>query len=138
MTPHRQHEDRIVVSALTQRLGEPIAVYRFGSSADASDRAESDVDVAVLASVRLSPDVRFDVQEELAMLLHRDVDLVDLTAASTVMAMQVVTTGTVLYEGNAVARGEFEDRVFSAYVRLNEERRGILQRIAEEGTVYGR
>ncbi len=135
---HRHTEDQAILSALRQRLGDPVAVYRFGSSADGSARAESDVDLAILATTPLSTELRFDVQEQLAMLLHRDVDLVDLTAASTVMAMQVVTTGTVLYEGNAAARGEFEDRVFSAYVRLNEERRGILQRIDEEGTIYGR
>jgi hypothetical protein len=28
--------------------------------------------------------------------------------------------------------------VYSAYARLNEERRAILERVAAEGTVYGR
>jgi len=63
---------------------------------------------------------------------------VDLRAASTVMAMQVVGPGTVLYESDPEERGRFEDLTFSLYARLNEERRGILDRVAREGSVYGR
>ena len=131
-------DDRLIVDHLRRRFGDAVAVYRFGSSAHGLARAESDVDLAVLAGSRIAAEVRFDTQETLAAELHADVDLVDLRGASTVMAMQVVSTGTLLYEGDAVARGAFEDLTFSAYARLNEERRGILQRVAEEGTIYGR
>jgi predicted nucleotidyltransferase len=31
-----------------------------------------------------------------------------------------------------------EDLTYGVYARLNEERRGILERVAAEGTVYGR
>jgi len=54
------------------------------------------------------------------------------------MASQVVTTGRVLFDGDPAARGGFEDLVYTRYARLNEERRGILERIATEGAVYGR
>jgi hypothetical protein len=54
------------------------------------------------------------------------------------MAMQVIAAGRLLYETDAAARGRFEDYTFGAYARLNEERRGILDRVAAEGTVYGR
>ena len=67
-----------------------------------------------------------------------DVDLIDLRSASPVMAMQVLASGRVLLDLDPVARGAFEDRVFGAYARLNEERRGILERVKAEGTVYGR
>jgi hypothetical protein len=66
------------------------------------------------------------------------VDLVDLRAASTVLQMQVVSSGELLFEGNALERQRFEMLVFSSYARLNEERKAILQRIREEGRVYGR
>ncbi len=54
------------------------------------------------------------------------------------LAIQIVAKGRLLFDGDAAARGGFEDRTFSAYARLNEERRGILERIATEGTVHGR
>lgn len=54
------------------------------------------------------------------------------------MAIQVGARGQPLHEGDADARGRFEDLTFSSYARLHEERRGILDRVAAEGTVYGR
>jgi hypothetical protein len=78
------------------------------------------------------------LQETLAAQLGRDVDLIDLAGASTVMAMQVITGGRLLYDDASGLRDRFEDLTFSAYARLNEERRGILDRVAAEGTVYGR
>ena len=44
----------------------------------------------------------------------------------------------MLLDNDASARGHFEDLTYGVYARLNEERRGILQRVAAEGTVYGR
>jgi hypothetical protein len=86
----------------------------------------------------LDTDVRFDLQERVALALRRTVDLVDLRAASPVMAIQVIAKGVLLYDGDAGPRGHFEDFVYGAHARLNEERKGILDRIAAEGTVYGR
>lgn len=130
--------DRLIVDELRAVPGDLIAVYRFGSTVHGTTHGGSDTDVAVLMRQRLSPQSRFDMQERIATRLGRDVDLVDLAAASPVMAIQVVAGGRLLYEGDSAARGLFEDRVFGAYARLNEERRGILERIAAEGTVYGR
>ncbi|NOT45639.1 MAG: nucleotidyltransferase domain-containing protein [Acidobacteria bacterium] len=130
--------DRLIVDELRAAPGDLIAVYRFGSTAHGTTHPGSDTDVAVLMRQRLSPESRFDLQERIAARLGHDVDLVDLAAATPVMAIQVVAGGALLYEADSTARGLFEDRVFGAYARLNEERRGILERIAAEGTVYGR
>jgi hypothetical protein len=54
------------------------------------------------------------------------------------MAVQVIGGGQLVYDGDSDARGRFEDHALGAYARLNEERRGILDRVASEGTVYGR
>ena len=113
-------------------------MYRFGSTARGTATESSDTDVAILTRGRVAPDRRFEVQEALAAQLGRDVDLVDLAGASTVMAMQVIADGRLLYDDASGVRGRFEDLTFSAYARLNEERRGILDRVAAEGRVYGR
>ena len=134
---HPAQQARIVVETLRSALGDSIAVYRFGSSVAGSTHSGSDVDVAVLGPRTLGATERFDLQERVAASLGRDVDLVDLQSASTVMAMQVVSTGEVLFDGVPESRGAFEDLTFSSYARLNEERRGILERIAAEGSVYG-
>jgi uncharacterized protein len=73
----------------------------------------------------------------LAVQLHRDVDIVDLRSASTVMRMQVISTGECLASPDEAARREFEMYTYSDYARLNEERREILKRVSASGLVYG-
>jgi predicted nucleotidyltransferase len=133
-----EQEDRVAVAAIRSALPELVAIYRFGSSVSGERSPESDVDLAVLATTPIDPLLRFDLQERLASALRQSVDLVDLRRASPVMAIQVIGKGRVLLDHDASARGRFEDLTYGVYARLNEERRGILQRVAAEGSVYGR
>lgn len=133
-----QPDDDIVRAELRARLDGLVAIYRFGSSVYGETHSHSDVDIAVLTRAPLAPTQRFDLQERLATLLGRNVDLVDLTQASPVLAVQVIGRGLLLDDLDPDTRGRFEDRMLGAYVRLNEERRGILERLRQEGTVYGR
>jgi len=133
-----EQEDRVAVTAIRSAVPDLVAVYRFGSSVSGERSPGSDVDLAVLATTRIDSLLRFDLQERLASAFGLSVDLVDLRAASPVMAIQVIGRGRLLLDNDTQARGRFEDLTYSVYARLNEERRGILQRVAAEGTVYGR
>lgn len=126
-----------LVRGLCEAVPGIVAIYLFGSAARGEERADSDVDVAILGSCPLAAGERWTLQETAAATLRRNVDLVDLRTASTVMRMQVVSTGTLLFEADANQRARFEDLVFSSYVRLNEERRGILEDVLKRGSVYG-
>lgn len=130
-------DDPALIEHLRKSVPGLIALYRFGSQAKGTARPGSDVDLAVLARNPIPAIRRFELAQELAIQLHRDVDLVDLRSASTVMRMQVISTGTCLDAPDEPARREFEMYAYSDYARLNEERRDILKRIAESGVVYG-
>jgi uncharacterized protein len=106
------------------------------SQAKGTARPDSDVDLAVLSRVALSELRRFELAQELSTQLHRDVDLVDLRSASTVMRMQVISTGECLFTVCDRLQGEFEDLVYSTYARLNEERREILNDVRTRGSIY--
>ena len=80
---------------------------------------------------------RFELAQDLAIQFHRDIDLVDLRSASTVMRMQILSTGTCLTAEDEAARRVFEMYVYSDYARLNEERRELLKGITKRGLVYG-
>jgi predicted nucleotidyltransferase len=114
-----------------------IALYSFGSQAQGVARPDSDVDIAVLASTPIPELRRFALAQELAVHVHRDVDLVDLRKVSTVMRMQVLSTGVCLKAPDELARQEFEMYVYADYARLNEERREVVKGIAQRGLVYG-
>ena len=130
-------DDHALIEHIRKSVPGLIALYRFGSQAKGTARRDSDVDLAVLAHDPIPNLHRFELTQELALQLHRDVDLVDLRNASTVMRMQVLSTGTCLDTQDESARREFEMYAYSDYARLNEERREILKRISASGLVHG-
>ena len=131
-------DDDLIIETLRGALPDVVAIYRFGSTATGQAVRDSDVDIAVLPAAPIESSFRWDLQERLAMALHRPVDLVDLLKASTVMRMQVLESAILLFEHDPAARLRFETAACSGYARLNEERRAILDQVRREGTVYGR
>lgn len=129
--------DHALVEHIRKSVPDLIALYRFGSQAKGTARPDSDIDLAVLARDPIPNIRRFDIAQELAAQLHRDVDLLDLRRASAVMRMQVLSAGTCLDAPDEPARREFEMYAYSDYARLNEERREIVKGITERGVVYG-
>jgi len=129
--------DSSLIEYIRQAVPSLIALYRFGSQAKGTARPDSDVDLAVLTRDPIPNLRRFELAQELAVQMHCDVDLVDLRNASTVMRMQVLSTGTCLDALDESARREFEMYAYSDYARLNEERREILKSITKRGLVYG-
>lgn len=125
------------VDLIRQRIPGVVAIYLFGSAVGECVHDRSDIDLAVLARQPVSSTTRWEIQQELAVTLRSDIDLVDLSSASTVMRFQVVSTGSVLYDGNSTERAEFEMTTLSMYTRFNLERREILEQVSREGSVYG-
>jgi len=133
-----QNRDGEIVLALLKAIPDLIAIYRYGSTVEGSEHPSSDVDLAILAPAPIESRRTWDLAQELAALLGCDVDLIDLRSVSTVMQMQVVSKGLAIHIGDDPARVQFENTVFSLYVRLNEERRAILDRVREGRSIYGR
>ncbi|GAA0825984.1 type II toxin-antitoxin system antitoxin [Marinomonas arenicola] len=111
---------------LRQLMPEVRLVYLFGSQADGSAAPSSDIDIAVLLKKKLDPVARFDLEQTLAIKLDKDVDLVDLLTASTVLQNQVIMNGELLF-GSESEQVKFEMQIMSMYQHLNEERADILQ-----------
>jgi predicted nucleotidyltransferase len=100
-----------------------VAAYLFGSVARGDDRAGSDVDVAVVLGCHRRLELAdldrcAAMQDELARLLQRDVDLVAIDAASPDLQFRVLRDGVLVYEGDREARVEFEIHVRNEYFDL--------------------
>lgn len=119
---------------------DPIVIYLFGSAARNELREDSDIDIAFLTEYNSSTDpyVCFMKSQELADILNRDVDLINLNESSTVFKVQVINNGKILYCKDETERLYFEMRSFKEYAMLNEERNVILKSIKERGSVYGK
>lgn len=126
-----------IIAAVLAELPEARAIYLFGSHADGSAGAESDLDLAVLLPGRGDPVRVWQAGEGVAHRLNVDVDLVDLGAASTVMQFQVLTTGRRLFAADGQV-DRFEAFVMAEMIDLNHARAGLLADITREGRVHGR
>ena len=129
------HHD--IVQMICTAMPEVLAIYLFGSHSLGLQHADSDIDLAILPQQKLSEIDVWALAQSLAAKYSRDVDLIDLKQASTVMRMQVISKGERLYCSDEQSCEVFEDFVFSNYAHFNEERAGILKDICQRGTVYG-
>ncbi|MBA1334133.1 MAG: hypothetical protein HPY66_1617 [Firmicutes bacterium] len=127
----------LIIQKLIERL-DPCLIYMFGSAARGEMTGESDVDIAFLCDC--SPDEYeiYVIAQEIACMLDREVDLVNLERASTVLQAQVVSTGKVIYCKHQGKRMIYEMNVLKDYARLNEERKPIIEKVKERGSVYGK
>ncbi|WP_417528369.1 type VII toxin-antitoxin system MntA family adenylyltransferase antitoxin [Marinomonas shanghaiensis] len=115
-----------LIQAIQHLMPKARLIYLFGSQADGSATASSDIDIAVLLDKKIDSVARFDLQETLAIELNKDVDLVDLLTASTVLQNQIIMNGELLV-GSEDEQTKFEMQIMSMYQHLNEERAGLLQ-----------
>ena len=116
------------------------AIYLFGSYQTENEWPASDVDVAVL----LSPDesgiagslMMSELYSTLGTMLRKDVDIVNLRRAPTVLQKEIVMADRRIYTGNRYAAEEFEMLTMSFYQKLNEERAGIIESALKVGRFH--
>jgi uncharacterized protein len=104
----------------------PAVIYVFGSYGTDVQHRESDLDVAFLPIVPSEPCEVFKIANHLSCELGIEVDLIDLTRASTVFRKEVIRTGEAIHISDESAMRRFEMLALSDYARLNEERHEIL------------
>ena len=120
-----------LVGTLLKSIPNIRLIYLFGSQADGTSTAQSDIDIAVLLDKKIDPVARYDLEQTLILELGQEVDLVDLLSASTVLQNQVVMRGTLIY-GSRSEQTSFEMQVMSMYQHLNEERSEIVSAYLNE------
>lgn len=119
-----------VVGLLEKRFGLD-TLWLFGSEAQGKTRPDSDVDLAALFRRRPNALEVFEAQAELAELLHREVDLVDLDRASPILGMQVLRHGRLLIDHDPRRRHAFFSRTISMYDDIKIIRREAERRLFE-------
>ena len=127
---------KIIVDLLVAQA-EAYAVILFGSYGTGRVHSGSDIDIAFLGDKKLDSYEVFMLAQVLACRVGKDVDLIDLQAASTVMRAQIISRGKILYCRDHGRRAEFFIRALKEYALLNEERETVLRSIERRGSIYG-
>lgn len=107
-------DESSIVSMLRERLDGLKLVYLFGSQVSGGVTPESDVDLGVCCSAPVDPVVRYELEQDLAVELSRDVDLVDMVVAGDVVNKEIVENGVLLF-GNTDSAERYELKVYSDY-----------------------
>lgn len=126
------------ISTYFERRSGVVAVYLFGSYGRGRARLDSDVDIAVLFEYRRVPDLnqQLQIKLDLASLLKKDVDLVVLNRANSVLKFQVLKHGVMILNQNRKLAGDFFARVVTEYADLKRVRAAMEQGILR-GSLYG-
>jgi predicted nucleotidyltransferase len=118
------------VDILDRRFGLD-SLWLFGSEAQGTARPDSDVDLAALFKGRPTPVEVFEVQAELAEILGRDVDLVNLDRVSPILGRQVLRQGRLMMDRNPNRRYAFFSRTISMYEDVKIQRREAERKLLE-------
>ncbi len=129
-------EKQHIVETLKQAIPTLQALYLFGSQKDGSAVSSSDVDIAYLSVKPLNNVVRWELSQQLARQLSKDVDLVELSQTNTVFRYQILSTGERLY-GEGYEVETFETLAYSFYLRFQEERQPIIDAIMQRRSILG-
>ncbi|MEB8740534.1 nucleotidyltransferase domain-containing protein [Bacillus cereus] len=127
------------ITAIIEKLQETVNPYWiivFGSIAENREREDSDIDIAYLSDINLGNYERFLLAQELADIVHKDVDLVDLSKASTVFQAQIIHAGKTIFCSDEERKVIFEMKTLKMYSKLNEERQIVFDDIKKRGSIY--
>lgn len=129
-----------LIQTMTDNFPNTQAIYLFGSYAAGEQRADSDMDIAILLPHNESEqakDLSFsDLKFRLSDIAKVDVDLINLRLVSTVFQNEIINSGKRIYCADETAADEFEALTLSFYQKLNEERADILRDFFESNRAY--
>ena len=123
-----------IINKIVKKVN-PFFIILFGSFAKGTVHADSDLDLAYFAHRELSPYDRFTLAGELAMIINRDVDLVDIKQIDTVFMMRIFGHGIPIYVQDKNEFHRQRMRAYSMYATLSEQR--LLRRFRREGVSLG-
>ncbi len=114
----------------------PDIIFLFGSFIRGETHTESDIDIAFLGKQQYCEYEIFLIAQQLAEMLGKEVDLVDLGKSSTIFKAQVVKTGEIIYCIDENLRDVFVIKTIMEYEYLEYDRKGIIDNIEKTGRVY--
>lgn len=126
--------DQLIIRYLSQNPNVSAGLI-FGSAAADRLRPESDFDLALLFAPMRVPDdetillMRADLEE----IVARNVDLIVLNQASTILAFQIIKTGAVIFCRDRRSLEQFIVRLITEYADFK-----IIRRPIEEAVIKRR
>lgn len=131
-----ESDKKTIVEFLKSEL-DILFIYLFGSFARGEGRDDSDIDLAIYSTEKVSSYRLFTLGNELSFKLGSDIQIVDIKSASTVFAAKIIGDREELYSKDRYTMENFNMKTLSQYAKLNEEREVVIDEVERRGKVYG-
>lgn len=129
-----------IISTVKACFPTVIAIYLFGTWCTEGERADSDIDIALLFPVEQSNKPEYqtisDLHIKLENMFHKNVDILNVRRVSTVFQKEIIGADRKIYCADKYSTDEFEMLVLSYYQKLNDERRKIVNEFIESKRAY--
>lgn len=103
------------------------AIVIFGSFARGTQNEESDVDIGVKLNKEVTKNELYNISNELAEKLKRDIDLVNLdTIENDGFKYEILINGEVIYCKDSYKFDLYKLDAYREYLDLNEARKAII------------
>lgn len=124
-----------VIEKILEKFPDVIAIYLFGSYGTEFETPESDLDLAILRKDTIDAVILWDLAQQIAIKIDRDVDLIDLTQASTILSFQIVDNGKRIYCKDKHRCDAFENMIDSEYLNFRQLRADLVKDIKQRGRI---
>lgn len=107
------------------------AAWLFGSAAKGHWHEGSDLDLAVSMPQPFSPADRREAAERMINILGIEVDLLDFHQLHTVMQVQIIHTGRLLFTTDPVALAQYQGFLHTEYQNIQQWRQPMMAQLAD-------
>lgn len=109
--------------------------YIFGSYVGKNFREESDIDIAVYGNITFEN--YCNLIDDLERVTQREIDLINLKKVDINFAFEIIATGKKIYIKDEEELERYIMYISSMYLTLEEDRKIVIDKIIERGSVYG-
>lgn len=123
---------------LLDKLNNVEAIVLFGSYSRGKEKFDSDIDVAIKLSKPLEKENIISLKNEIEEILGIDVHLIDLYSINEDFRYEILISGKTLYCKNEYEFEMYKLKCFSEYLMFSEDRKPIIDKVKNGGTLYGK
>jgi len=123
------------IAKIREAFPDVVAVYSFGSFGTKHETATSDLDLAILMKKKIDRVTLWELAQEIAIKIDKNVDLIDLLQTSTILRFQIINNGKRIYCKDKRTCDSFENTIDSEYLNFRQLRAELIEDIKKRGRI---
>lgn len=115
----------------------PDSIILFGSYARGKQKHNSDIDIAIKPMNKIQEAELINIKNEIEKIIGIDVHLINLDEINDDFRYEILLTGKTLYCKNEYELEMYKLKKYSDYLLFSEDRKVIVDKVKQGGTLYG-